>query len=123
MSAPDSDGPIAPSNVDEKTLRRIAQSLSIGIGLVETDGWTVILENAAFFEWFPPGLDSDGDLAERMTDLKLDRAKSRLEAGRPYSFTTDVDVRGRTLPISVEMRTLPARMPRHIQTETSRIHA
>jgi hypothetical protein len=35
--------------LDEKTLRQLAQGLSVGIAVVKPENWTVLFENAKFF--------------------------------------------------------------------------
>jgi adenylate cyclase len=92
---------------DSKTLLQLAQTLSNGIALVEPEEWTISFENANFFKWFPPGSDADEPLPARLPGFNADRARSRMEGGRPYSFETEVKSNNRDLPLSVELRQLP----------------
>lgn len=96
-----------PLNVESETLRQLLQTLGLGIAIVDPEDWSVLFENAKFFSWFPPESDADEPLPTRLPGFNKERARSRLEAGRPYSLEVDVQVGGRTLPISVEVRPLP----------------
>lgn len=95
--------PVVP---DVETLREVAQTLGIGLAIVDPDDWTVIFENANFFKWFPPGGDVDEPLTMRMQGFKADRALSRLQNGRPYKFEVEVESGGRDIPVAVELREL-----------------
>jgi class 3 adenylate cyclase len=92
--------------LDNKFLLRIAQSLNIGVAIVQVDGWEVVFENANFFKWFPPGEDADEPVTERMPKFKPERAMSRIEKGKAYTFSLDSASGGRDTPIAVEMRTV-----------------
>ncbi|MGW8318653.1 MAG: adenylate/guanylate cyclase domain-containing protein [Candidatus Promineifilaceae bacterium] len=105
MSTPESDQPLLA--VDGDTLRQAAQTLNVGIALVEPEEWTVLFENAKFFAWFPPESDADEPLTARLQGFNASRAVSRMEAGRPYTFETESNAGGRTTPITVEVRPLP----------------
>ena len=101
----DKDQP--PIVADEETLRLIAQTLSVGVAIVNPDTWEVIFENACFFNWFAPPEDADAPLTQRMPGLNFDRAKTRLKDGRPYTCETDTKFGGRKTPLSVELKPLP----------------
>lgn len=103
--------------LDEKSLRQLAQTLSIGVAVVEPETWTILFENAKFFTWFPPENDPDEPLTARLPDLKAQRALSRIQAGRVYRFETEVQSGARTLPINVEIRALPDHPDEHIVIE------
>jgi len=96
-----------PIVADEETLRRIAQTLSVGVAIVNPDTWEVIFENACFFNWFAPPEDADAPLTQRMPGLKFDRAKARLTEGRVYSCETETNFGGRKTPLNVELKPLP----------------
>lgn len=96
----------APVELDLEFLRRVAQTLNIGVAIVAFETWAVLFENANFFKWFPPGEDADEPLTRRMASLREDRAEKRLTAGRAYSFETVTHAGGRETPISCELRTL-----------------
>lgn len=97
----------APITADEETLRRIAQTLRVGIAIVDPDTWEVIFENASFFNWFAPPENADAPLTQRMPGLKFDRALARLKEGRPFQCETETDYGGRKTPLSVELKPLP----------------
>lgn len=94
-------------DLDQKRLLQVAQTLGVALALVDQDEWNIHFENANFFKWFPPVSDADEPLTARMPRFKAERADSRLEAGRPYSFEIDAQFGGRTIPIAVEIRGLP----------------
>lgn len=96
--------PIAP-NVE--TLRQVAQTLSLGLAIVEPEGWMVLFENANFFKWFPPGSDADEPLTARLPGFNANRALACLQEGRNYSYETESQAGGRSLPVAVEVRPLP----------------
>jgi class 3 adenylate cyclase len=102
---PDSDNkPVEPDNT---TLRRAAQTLSIGVAIGEPEEWAVLFENANFFKWFPPSSDADEPLTMRLTGFNAERALKRLQGGRAYKFETEVQSGGREIPVEVEVRPLP----------------
>ncbi|MFN2202050.1 MAG: adenylate/guanylate cyclase domain-containing protein [Caldilineaceae bacterium] len=93
---------------DAKTLLQMAQTLSSAVAIVEPEEWMITFENANFFKWFPPSSDVDEPLPVRVPGFNADRARSRVDGGRPYSFETEVKVGNRDLPLSVELRPLPS---------------
>lgn len=64
------------------------------------------MENARFFQWFPPVEDGEEPLGLRMTELKVDRAATRLGENRPYTFECETKVGARTIPLGIEIRPL-----------------
>jgi adenylate cyclase len=94
------------SSLDLETYRQIAQSLSVGLAVVDRESWAVIFENALFFKWFPPAVDPDEPFTDRLTDFNASRAKSRLDAGRAYSFEIETNAGARAIPLSIEIRPL-----------------
>lgn len=95
--------------LDEKTLRQVAQSLGTAVAVVDPEEWAVLFENAKFFSWFPPEQDADEPLTSRLTGFNANRALTRIQRGRSYSFETEVQSNARTVPVGVELRTLPGR--------------
>ena len=93
--------------LDEERLKKIAQTLKIGIAIVEPEEWKVLFENANFFKWFSPNSDADEPLTERLPGFNANRVQSRLQEGRTFSFETETELGGRKVPIAVEMRPLP----------------
>jgi len=74
------------SNLDAETLTLLTRSLKAGVALVQIEDWQILFENANFFSWFPPGSDADEPLSERIPGFNEERARSRIENGRPYSL-------------------------------------
>jgi class 3 adenylate cyclase len=96
-----------PITADEETLRRIAQTLSVGVAIIDPDTWEVIFENACFFNWFASPEDADAPLTQRMPGLNIDRAKARLKDGRAFTYETETEYGSRKTPLSVELKPLP----------------
>jgi class 3 adenylate cyclase len=96
----DSDLP----SVDEVTFRELVQNLGLGVALVVADDWTVLFENAQFFKWFPPGTGDIEALPDRIDDLNTERAASRVDAGRNYSFETKSSQEGQDEPLRVSIQ-------------------
>jgi adenylate cyclase len=96
-----------PIVLNEKTLRHIAQSLNIGVAIVESENWEVLFENASFFKWFAPESDADEPLTKRLPQFNASRAGTRLQEGRAYVFETETEVGGRKIPVAVEVKPLP----------------
>lgn len=115
MSTPDNDSTVI--RLDPETLRQVAQTLSTGVAIVETEGWAVLFENANFFKWFPPESDADEPLTVRIPKLNANRALARLQEGRAYSFEVDTQAGARTIPVAVEVRPLPEQSSGHLVVE------
>jgi len=67
--------------LDEESFKKIAQTLKIGVALVELEDWKVLFENASFFKWFAPNSDADEPLTERMPALNPERVRARVQDG------------------------------------------
>lgn len=115
MATPTSDRP--PVSLDQDTLRQVAQTLSMGLAVVDPESWSVVFENANFFRWFPPGSDADEPLTTRLAGLNANRALARIKEGRAYSFETEAQAGGRSIPIAIDLRTLPEDSLGHVVVE------
>ncbi len=93
--------------LDAERLRKIAQTLKIGVAIVDSEDWNVLFENASFFKWFPPRSDADEPLPERMEGFNASRVLKRIQEGRAFSFETEAQEGERKFPISVEVRPSP----------------
>jgi class 3 adenylate cyclase len=91
---------------DPDSLKQLVQSISVGVAVVEPGSWNILFENAKFFQWFPPGGEDDELLTARLPGLKADRALSRLEQQRPFSFESETQVGNRTIPLGIELKML-----------------
>jgi class 3 adenylate cyclase len=98
-------------------LLRVAQTLNTGIAIVDLETWAVIFENAAFFKWFPPTDDADGPLSDRLPTLKADRALSRIQAGKDFTFETETESGGRDIPVEVTFRSIAGQPEEFIVVE------
>lgn len=103
---PPEDADQRPMIIESPALQQVARTLNIGLAIVAVDDWEVVFENANFFAWFPPESDADEPLTARLPGMNARRAQSRIEAGRPYRFETEAQSGGRTVPISVELRSV-----------------
>lgn len=103
--------------LDEERLKKIAQTLKIGVAIVEPEQWSVLFENANFFRWFPPTSDADEPLTDRMPGLNGGRVQSRLQEGRAFSFETEAKIGEREIPIDVEFRPIPDDESGHVVVE------
>lgn len=99
--------------VDAATpMREMLQTLNHGVALVDPESWSIVFENAKFFQWFPPlnsAENGDGEaenLIRRIPKFDAERAKQRIEAGRPYRLECETKVRARSIPTAVEVRPL-----------------
>ncbi len=92
-------------------LKQLIQSLDTAIALVEPDTWAVVFENAKFFQWFPPGAETDEPLTQRIQSLNAERAATRLEDRRKYSFDCETKVGPRTIPLRIDLQPLPEAEP------------
>jgi adenylate cyclase len=90
--------------MDDATLRAIFQTVGLGIAVCDPESWEIEFENARFFQWFPPDGESPEALPGRLPGFDLDRARSRLEKGRAYSFETEAGSGARTVSLEVEVR-------------------
>jgi len=93
--------------LDEERLKKIAQTLKIGVAIVEPEGWNVLFENASFFKWFAPKSDADEPLTERLPGFNAERVQARIQEGRAFNFQTEAQIGERKFPIAVEVRPLP----------------
>lgn len=96
-----------PLTANLEAIRQLAQTLNTAVAIVDPNEWVVIFENANFFKWFPPGSDADDPLTTRLPKFNAERALSRIQGGRSYSYETESEVGGRSLPIAIELRALP----------------
>jgi class 3 adenylate cyclase len=103
MNAEQGRDPAAPA-VD---YRQMLQSIETAVALVEPGEWTIIFQNAKFFQWFPAGADLDDDtLPRRIEGFRVDRATTRLEARRVFRFESEGVKGERKFPVRVHLRPL-----------------
>jgi adenylate cyclase len=91
---------------DKELLQQAAQALTLGLAVVDLEDWSIAFENPNFFKWFPSAGDPEEKLPVRVPELKHEKAKERIEAGRNYSFETKAQAGGQELPIRIELRKL-----------------
>jgi adenylate cyclase len=90
--------------VEDGTLRSVLQSLGVGVAVCDPATWGVEFENASFFQWFPSDGETESMLGERVPGRDPERARKRLEQGRPYRFETEAGSGARTVSLEVEVR-------------------
>jgi adenylate cyclase len=88
-------------------VKQLLRSLNTAVALVDRETRELVLENAKFFQWFPPGPDPDAPLEERVKDIKIDRAMQRIDQGRAFSFESEAKQGARSVSIALELRALP----------------
>ena len=88
------------------SLKQVLQSLDIGIAIVDLNNLSIVLENAKFFQWFPPSVDNDEHLQSRLSGLDIDKALQRLQQQRPYSFETETRTGARTTTLRIDVKPL-----------------
>ncbi len=96
----------AERHLDNDILRTVAQTLGIGIAVIDANNFEILFENANFFKWFPPASGAFDCLTDRVPDINTNRLLSRLERGRSYSMQLEVKVEGRDTPLDLEFHTL-----------------
>ncbi len=101
------DNSALPLALDNETMRSMAQTIGIGLAVVDPEDWAVLFENAKFFAWFPPAQDPDEPLNERIPGFKGTRALSRLQRGRPFKTEVEVKAGGREKPVKIEITLMP----------------
>ena len=106
MDKTDTTNNAIPVKLNNEFLLRAAQTLNIGVAIVELETWIIVFENANFFKWFPPDANADEPLTERLPGLKIDRLQRRLESDRPYTYEVESASGEREIPIAVQIRTL-----------------
>lgn len=96
----------AAAAVPDAAFKQIVQSLNLAVAVIDPSTWSVMFENAKFFQWFPPDEAGDDALKARVKDLRIDRAMERLANGRPYTFDTEGKQGQRAVPLTVDIRPL-----------------
>ena len=81
--------------------RTALQAMGVGVALVDSDNWSVVYENASFFDWFPPDPERESILDGRIPAIELDRVRTHLEAGREFTVDTETASQKRSRPIRV----------------------
>lgn len=92
-------------NVSDSDMFRVClQTLGAGVAIAEAQSWTIIFENAHFFQWFPPDVEAEDNLTKRLRGLDEAKARAKLGSGRPYAWETEVKSGARTLTLALEMK-------------------
>lgn len=76
------------------------------MAIVDPETWVVRCETSMFFEWFGPDAAVDAPLGQRIEGLGLEAAAAKLEAGRRYTWETDVTAGSMTVTAGIELRRL-----------------
>jgi adenylate cyclase len=92
------------ASVDADLVRYLFQTLGVGIAVADPDDWTILFENAAFFEWFGARGDEDEALVARMPGLDRKRAEAKLGTDRPFTFETTAGAGARAKQLDVTLR-------------------
>ncbi len=89
---------------DSVSHKQVLQTLNMGVAIADAGDWSIVFENAKFFEWFPATGEVEDSLGDRLPELDRERARERLGRGRPYSYETEVRAGARTFSLVVELR-------------------
>ena len=54
---------------DSDYVRHGLQALKSGVAIVAAESWSILFENAKFFDWFAPSGESDETLESRLPGL------------------------------------------------------
>ena len=84
--------------------RQLAQTLDVGVAIVEPETWLLRFENGCFFEWFAPDADVGDTLLSRIPTLDTEKAAARMAKGRPYSFEAQTGSGARAKNLDVRLR-------------------
>lgn len=87
----------------EGYVEALASSLSVGFAIVDSGNWRVEYANQRFQDWFP-ARSEDPSLAGRLTGLKVDRARRRLDKGRSYALESEFKSGARTIVLRTTLR-------------------
>ena len=82
------------------------QSLNTGVAMADARTWSIVFENAKFLQWFPPAADveDDASLSGRLAGLDAERARARLDQGRPFRLEREVRTGARRSTLAIELR-------------------
>jgi adenylate cyclase len=104
---PDKAGPVNGATAPAPTpaMGALLESLNAAVAAADPETLRIRVANARFQEWFatPEGVDPE-DLLGRVPGADPERARDRLERGRPYLLETEVRVGPRALSVGVELR-------------------
>ena len=90
----------------DQIAQHILGTMDLAIAAVELDTLEMVFENAKFFEWFPPPVDGDDALPDRIEDLDAEKLCTRLARGRTMQLEHEVIAGGRKIPLAVSIRSL-----------------
>lgn len=83
---------------------RLLSSLSSGIAVADPVTLEILYENPRFTEWFPPVGEGGPLFGARLRGGDEQRARERIDRGRPYRFEVEVRVGPRSIHLAVELR-------------------
>ncbi|MEH6650446.1 MAG: adenylate/guanylate cyclase domain-containing protein [Motiliproteus sp.] len=91
---------------DSIDTRQLLQHIGHAVALVDRTSWALLFENACFFDWFPLPDDGQDLLPQRLVTMEADKATQRVSDRGKYSFESETEVKGRTIPVRIELRTI-----------------
>ena len=79
------------------------QSLNTGVAMADARTWSIVFETATFQDWCPPagGRQDDGSLSGRLAGLDAERARARLDQGRPFRLEREVRTGARRSTLAI----------------------
>jgi len=84
------------------------QALRAGVAVADPQGFAVIFENAAFFQWFAASGEPAETLFDRMPSLNADRVRARVNEGRAFTAEVQAGRGARAVTLAVEVRRIEA---------------
>jgi len=85
-------------------LKHTLQSLGVAVAVADAATGIVLLENAKFFQWFPPEGEEETLAARLRNKVDYKRAREKLSQGKPFAFETEVNPGSRAVSLAIELR-------------------
>ena len=103
-SSPSAEPAVTVDAAETDVYKPLLQTLSAAVAVADPATWECIFENERFFKWFPPDAEAvDAPLDQRIRSFDPDRARTRIENGRPYKLEAEVKDGARTIKLEIEI--------------------
>lgn len=94
---------MAASNNSE-LCKQVLQTIAHAVALIDSDSGLMYVENAQFFNWFPPENENEEDIVGRIPRFDLARAVSRIRDNGYFSYETEAPGGSPPIPVRVEVK-------------------
>jgi serine phosphatase RsbU (regulator of sigma subunit) len=108
---------MSDTNHADGYVEALANSLNVGFAIAAGANWRIEYANQRFQEWFPAPPD-DLLLTSSLPDLNEDRARRRIDKGRPYAFESEIKDGARTTVLRTTLREIEQNGRRVVLAET-----